>query len=150
MPKQKLLLKSDVAHVGKAGEVVEVSMGFSRNFLLPEKLAVVATEDIVKRRQGSEARRKKNFEVKRADAELLAKKLVDLSVTIQAAAGPDGTLYGSVGPREIAKALAAEGVSVTAEAIDLAEPLKEAGTHTVPVRLHPEVASTVRVWIVEK
>ncbi len=150
MPKQKLLLTGDVPHLGKAGDVVDVSDGLSRNFLLPRKLAVAATDQIVARRKMIEVRRAKNAQAKRADAEVLVKKLADLTVTLQAACGPDGKLYGSIGPREIVKALLAEGVSLAVDAVELPEPLKEIGTHTVPIRLHAEVSSTVRVWIVEK
>lgn len=150
MAKERLLLKNDVAHVGSAGDIVEVAAGLSRNFLLPRKLAVPATDDVVRRHEGSEERRRKNAEKKRVEAEALAKRLTDVSVTVQAAAGPDGKLYGSVGAKEIAKLLAAEGFAVKAEAIELPEPLKEAGTHTVTLRLHADVAATVKVWIVEK
>ncbi len=150
MGKERLLLKSDVAHVGSDGEIVEVSAGLSRNYLLPRKLAVIATDDIVSRQKGFEARRKRGAEKRRAEAEALAKKLVDVSVTLTAAAGPDGKLFGSVTAKEIVKALAAEGIVVGAETVQLPEPLKEAGTHAVTLKLHAEISAPIKVWIVEK
>ncbi len=150
MGKERLLLKSDVSHVGSDGEIVEVSAGLSRNYLLPRKLAVIATDDIVRRRKGSEARRQRSAEKRRAEAEALAKKLADVSVTLTAAAGPDGKLFGSVTAKEIVKALSGEGIVVGAETVQLAEPLKEAGTHAVTLKLHADVSATIKVWIVEK
>lgn len=150
MGKERLLLKNDVAHVGMAGDVVEVSAGHSRNFLLPRKLAVVATDDVVRRQKGFETRRQKNAEKRRVEADALARKLVDVSVTLSAAAGPDGKLFGSVTAKEIVKALAGEGIVVGAETVQLAEPLKEAGTHAVTLKLHADVTAAIKVWIVEK
>lgn len=150
MARTKVLLKDDVPHVGVAGEVVEVAPGHARNFLLPRGLAVPATPDILAKAQEIAARRKKVAAARRSESEALAGRLAEVTVTIQAAAGPDGTLFGSVAPRDIVKALADEGIRVAAGAIQLEEPLKQVGVHSVALRLPGDVAAALKVWIVEK
>ena len=144
----RVILRNDIDKLGRVGEVVEVAEGYARNYLLPRKLALVATPDN-ERQIGKE---RKQVAAKQAAGEAalqeLAGRLAALrSVNIQARADGE-TLYGSVGAEEIVKALAAEhGIAVPAEAVKLAEPIKKVGTHDVLFRLAEGAEATVKVWV---
>ena len=144
----RVILRNDVEKLGRGGEVVEVADGYARNYLLPRKLALPATPDN-ERRIGKE---KKLVAEKQAAAvaatQDLTGKLAGLrSINIQARADGD-TLYGSIDAAEIVKALLAEhGISVPAEAVKLAEPIKKVGTHDVVFHLAEGAEATVKVWV---
>jgi large subunit ribosomal protein L9 len=144
----RVILRSDVEKLGKVGEVLEVSDGYARNYLLPRKLALAATPDnerrIVKERKTVADKQAAAV----AETKDLAGKLAGLrSINIQARADGE-TLYGSIGPEEVVKALVAEhGITVPAEAVRLAEPIKKVGTHDVLFRLAEGAEATVKVWV---
>ncbi len=144
----RVILRNDVEKLGKVGEVVEVADGYARNFLLPQKLALVATPDNERRI----SKERKATADKRAAAvaatQDLAGRLAGLrSINIQARADGE-TLYGSIGAEEVVKALAAEhGITVPADAVQLAEPIKKVGTHDVLFRLAEGAEATVKVWV---
>ena len=138
-------LGDQLARLGEAGEVVSVRPGFARNFLLPQGKAIPATEASVnaldhhKRVIGEKlAREKKGFEGEKKRIEALA-----LEVVVRV--GEEGKLFGSVTAVQIAELMAAEGVTVDRRRIELTEPIKEAGEHKVPLRLHSEVVAQVRL-----
>jgi len=130
----ELLLKRDVPHLGIVGDVVNVSRGYARNYLLPQDIATQATEanirSLAEERQRAEERRRLAHEALVQAAE----RLRNIEVTIAAAANDEGVLYGSVGPREIAAALREEGHTVDASNIHLHEPIRRLDNITVPVR----------------
>jgi large subunit ribosomal protein L9 len=143
----KIILREDVHGLGHAGSVVSVRPGYARNFLLPRGKAVLATEAGVKelehhRRVIAEkvARELKGHQATKSRLEALR-----LSVAVQV--GEEGKLFGSVTPREIAELIAAQGIEIDRRAIQLAEPIKEAGAHSVPVRLHREVIAQVKLEV---
>jgi len=144
----RVILRNDVEKLGRVGEVVEVADGYARNFLLPRKLALVATPDNERRI----SKEKKLDSEKRAAAEAaskdLAARLAGLrSINIQVRADGE-TLYGSIGAEEVVKALAAEhGITVAAEVVKLEEPIKKVGTHDVLFRLSEGAEATVKVWV---
>ncbi len=144
----RVILRNDVEKLGRVGEVVEVADGYARNFLLPRKLALVATPDNERRI----SKEKKLAVEKRAAAEAaskdLAARLAGLrSINIQVRADGE-TLYGSIGAEEVVKALAAEhGITVAAEVVRLEEPIKKVGTHDVLFRLSEGAEATVKVWV---
>ena len=144
----RVILRSDVEKLGKVGEVLEVSDGYARNYLLPRKLALAATPDnerrIVKERK--QVAEKQAAAV--AETKDLVGKLAGLrSINIQARADGE-TLYGSIGAEEIVKALAAEhGISVAADVVKLVEPIKKVGTHDVLFRVADGAEATVKVWV---
>jgi large subunit ribosomal protein L9 len=146
----EIVLMQDVQGLGAQGDIMKVSHGYARNFLFPRKLAAPATPrhikalEIEKKKRDAEQRRA--VEKLRLDAEALSKA----SCTIAVQAGEDGKLFGSVTSAHIAEALEKGGFTVDKKQIELAEPLKELGVFSVPIRLHQEVAATVKVWIVEK
>jgi large subunit ribosomal protein L9 len=145
----KLILKQDVTDLGKIGDMVEVKMGFARNFLLPRGLAAEVTPDVT--RQIEAARRRSLRAQQERDKELrsLAEQLAGASITIAAKVNPEGRLFGSVGPKEVAAALAADGFThITPEMIEITDAVKETGVFEAKVKLSADVIATCRIWIV--
>jgi large subunit ribosomal protein L9 len=144
----KLLLKKDIPKLGIVGDIVDVSAGYARNYLIPRNLAAEPTDAniraIAKERAAAEERRRLEHEALKSAAERLA----DVEVTIAAAANPDGHLYGSVGPREIASALQELGHDVNAAHVQLSEPIKHLDNLQVNVVLAEGVHAQVKVWVV--
>lgn len=146
----KVILLQQVDRLGDIGDVVTVSDGYARNYLLPQKKASLATEGNVKLQEALK-KKKEAAEVKRrAEAQTLAEKVGAMSVTISAEAGEEEKLFGSVSTDMIARALTAEGVAVDKRAVILEDPIKKLGVYQVEVKIHPEVKATVRVWVVKK
>ena len=145
----KLVLRSDVAQVGKKGDIVDVADGYGRNFLLPKGLAFLASDGVetqaAKMRQGRDQRDASD----RAAAQEIATSLVPQVVTITARAGAEGKLFGSVSTAEIADAVVAQtGVTVDRRDLHLEEPIKTVGTHLVPAKLHADVEFPITVEVV--
>jgi len=143
----KLILREDVENLGKGGELVEVKPGYGRNYLLPRGLAVLANprnlREIEHQKQVAAAKAAKM----RASAEALARRLADTPVSLKRKVGEQDKLYGSVTAIDIAEALGQRGLSIDRRAIALAEPIKTVGEFEVPVKLHHEVAGTVKVKV---
>ncbi len=144
----KLLLRKDIPKLGIVGDVVNVSAGYARNYLLPHNLATQPTsanmKALAEERRKSEERRAARL----AAMQSLAEKLRDVEVTIAAAANEDGVLYGSVGPREIASALRDEGHDVEAAQVQLRTPIRNLDSRHVEVRLTDDIVANVKVWVV--
>lgn len=143
----KLLLTESVKHVGKVGDVVEVSAGFARNYLLPQHLAVQPTPNNVKK---VEARRQEIERIereKRAEKEALIKQLTGVEVTLERRTNESGHLFGSVSATDIAKALQAQGFNINPDDINLPGRLDHVDTYTVQVKLAEDLASDVKVWV---
>lgn len=142
----KVVLLQDIKGTGKKDQVLEVSDGYGRNYLLPRKLAKEASQDnlnAIKNQKQAEAHRK---EVLRQEAVANAEKINSLSVTLQAKMGKDGRLFGSVGVKEIADALLAQhGIEADKKKIVLDSPIKSLGEYTVEIRLYPSVVSRLKV-----
>jgi len=143
----RIILRSDVDKLGRAGEVVEVAEGYARNYLLPRKMALPATPVNEKRI----AKERKAVVEKRAAVETAAKdlaaRLSGLSLTIQARSDGE-TLYAAVGAEQIVAALAAEhSVEVPVGAVRLAEPIKKVGTHEVRFKFSDEAEAAIKVWV---
>ncbi len=145
----RLILRSDVDGVGKKGDVVEVTNGYGRNFLLPRGLAFPASPGAQAQAESMRRSRDVKDAADRAAAEEVAKGLVSSPITISAKVGTDDRLFGSVTTTEIAEAIAAQtGVVIDRKQLRLAEPIKTAGTHTVPAKLHADVEFPVTVEVV--
>ena len=145
----KVVLRSDVAQVGKKGDIVDVSDGYGRNFLVPKGLAFVASAGVeaqaAKMRQSRDVRDASD----RAAAQEVATALVPKVVTITARAGAEGKLFGSVSAAEIADAVTSQtGVEIDRRQLHLDEPIKTVGTHLVPAKLHAEVEFPITVEVV--
>lgn len=146
----EVILKQDVDKIGSAGSVVKVKDGFARNFLLPNKLAVILTPANLKRLEEEKQNKAEQQEKIKKDAEALASKLASLSLTIPVLTGEDEKLYGSITTQEIADSLREEGISLDKNQILLDESVKSLGIYEVLVKLHTEVTAKVKIWVVKK
>lgn len=146
----KVILKENVEGVGLTGDLLEVSAGFARNYLLPRGKALEASTRNVralehaKRLVAGKARKEK------LEFESLAKKISAVSLSIPVQVGKEGKLFGSVTAMDIAAGLAAQGFTIDRRKIQLAHPIKELGTVTVPVKLHRDVTASVSVTVVRQ
>lgn len=146
----ELLLKQNVEHVGRIGEVVNVKTGFARNFLLPRGLAVMVTKSNVAEIERARATAIAEEQQRVTSLKELAVKIGEASVTIEGRANPEGHLFGSVTGAQIAAALREKGIPLDDKQIRLEQPLKEIGVFDVPVHLHATVTATVKVWVVQQ
>jgi large subunit ribosomal protein L9 len=144
----QVILRTDVADLGRAGEVVEVKPGYARNYLIPQGLAYSASEGSVRRLEGERQQAQLSVDRRKSRAEGLAADLEGRSVSFKVKAGEEGKLFGSVTTGDIAEQLASEGVTIDRRDIMLEEPIKELGVFRVPVRLHAEVRPELTVWVV--
>jgi len=146
----KVILLEDVKALGKKGQVVDVSDGYGKNFILKKKLGVEANganmNDLKLQKAQNEKLAKEQLEAAKA----LAARLEEMSVTLSIKAGEGGRAFGSVSSKEIAAAYKEQNdVEIDKKKIQLPEALKTFGTHEVPVKLHPQVSGILRVKVVE-
>jgi large subunit ribosomal protein L9 len=147
--KMKVLLLRDVEHLGKAGEIKDVSGGFGRNYLLPKGFAVLATKSHIKQAEERLAAQRRRAEAARREAEALAAKLSALTLTFTAKVGEQDRLYGSVTNTDIAAKLREEvGVEIDRRKIMLEDPIKRTGEYEVPVELASGITATLKVVVV--
>ena len=144
----EVILRDDVRSLGKAGQMVRVKPGYARNYLLPQGLAYEATEGNKKRIAAESKARATRLTAEKSGAEEFARALEALNVTLTGNAGEEGRLFGSVTAQDIATAIGALGHEVDRRRIELDQPIKTLGEHTVSIRLHPEVQASVRVTVV--
>ena len=145
-----VILREDVEKLGTRGQLVKVAPGYARNFLLPKKLAVAATESnkkIVEQERQAHLRREAKVV---GEAGELGKMMASVVVTISQKAGENGQLFGSVTSKDIADALEAQGYSIERRKIGLEEPIKALGEYKVPLRLHREVTVDIAVNVVKE
>jgi large subunit ribosomal protein L9 len=144
----KLLLCKNISKLGIVGDIVDVSPGYARNYLVPQGLATEPTETNI--RALAKARRQAELERGRQRADLveLAERLNEVEVTVPARANEQGHLYGSVGHREISAALMDEGYPITPEQVLLSEPIRQLDNVAVDLRLTEDLHSSIKVWVV--
>jgi len=144
----EVILKEHVEHLGRRGEVVKVAPGYARNFLLPRKLALAVTDEnkrqIARERVKAEAKDTEELQT----AQALAARLEAVELAIARRVGEHETLYGSVTSSDLAEALAQRQLEIDRRKIQLVDPLKALGDHTVAVKLHRDVTAQLRVKIV--
>jgi large subunit ribosomal protein L9 len=145
----QVVLKDDVEKLGKSGEIVKVKPGYARNYLLPRGLAAPATRGNVAQVEHEKKVALARAAKLRGDAEAVAKRIDGITVEITRQAGDGDRLFGSVGTKDIAEALKAKGHEIDRKKIQLPEPIKLVGEHTVTVKLGYEVAATVKVNVVK-
>ena len=146
----KVILLQDVKGKGKKGQMLEVSDGYARNFMLPRKIAVEATADAVNTMRMTDKATQERIAREKAEAMEISKKLRDLTVVVTAKGGGSGRLFGSVTNQEIADALKAKsGISLDKRKIVMAEPIKNVGTYTVTCKLGYEITAPLTVKIEE-
>lgn len=143
----EVILKEDVANLGLRGEVVKVADGYGRNYLLPRKLAMQATEENKAIIEQMKAAAERRSATEKAQAEVLVTKLESVALSFTRKAGEQGHLFGSVTSSDVAAELATHGFDVDRRKIQLGEPLKVLGDYTVAIRLHRDVTARVRVKV---
>ena len=145
-----VILRETVESLGRIGDVVKVSDGYARNFLLPHNLVIVANE----KNKSTLDHHKRMLEKKRAaekgNAEEIAKKISALSVTIKRKVGENDKLFGSVSSADIIEELNKAGVKIDKRQIQLSDNLKSLGVHQVPVKITSDVTATVKVWVAKE
>ncbi len=144
----QVILREHVDNLGRRGEIVKVADGYARSYLLPRKLALLATEGNKKQIE----RERGKFVAKEAEeqkvAEAMAERLGALDIAIAKKVGETDALYGSVTTADIAEALAAKGFEIDRRKLHLSEPIKRLGDFDVPVRLHPDVTAHIKVRVI--
>jgi large subunit ribosomal protein L9 len=143
----QVILNEDVPNLGRTGDVVKVRPGFARNYLFPRQLAVEANPKSLHAFEHHKRIALAKREVQKGEASELKRKLEALTISIGAHAGEEGKLFGSVTNIDIERALREKGFSVERRKIHLAEPIKQLGEFTVPVRLQPEVEASLKVQV---
>lgn len=145
----KVILQENIDTLGRIGEIVNVADGYGRNYLLPRKKAILALEGNIKQlgHQKLLASHKMARAVKEAQG--VAKRIEAVSLSISRQAGENDRLFGSVTAMDIEAALRAEKIDIDRRAIQLEEPIKNLGTFTVDVKLHPEVSAKLKLWVIK-
>jgi large subunit ribosomal protein L9 len=146
----EVILRQAVEKLGHTGDVVSVSNGFGRNYLLPRGVAYLATEGNKRKIEQERQRLESAEESRRGSARELAEKLEQVSLTFSARVGEEGKLFGSITSGDIATQLAAQGLHVEKRQIELHEPIKALGVYRVPVRLHADVHPEIKVWVIKQ
>jgi large subunit ribosomal protein L9 len=146
----EVILREDIEKLGTRGQLVKVAPGYARNFLLPRRMAVAATEankKIVEQERQAYLRKEAKLAGEAAD---LGKMLAAVAITIHQKAGENGQLFGSVTSKDIAEALEAQGYTIERRKIALEEPIKTLGEFKVPVKLHREVTTEITVTVAKE
>lgn len=143
----KIILTQDFDELGFAGDIVRVSDGYARNFLIPKDIALEASKENLKFMETQ----KKKIEVKRLrakeDAEKISEKIKDTIITIKQKVGEEGKLYGSVTTMDIATELEKQGIDIDRRKITLDKPIKNLGDYNIPIKLYPKVTSSIKLIV---
>jgi large subunit ribosomal protein L9 len=146
----QVILLENVPSLGKAGDLVKVSDGYGRNYLIPKKKALLATEKSLKVVEHQKRQVQQRLEKGRKDAEKLGQQIEQLSCTFAKAVGESGKLFGSVTSMDIENYLKENSIEVDRKKISLEEPIKNLGMFTVPIKLSAEVTAQLKVWVVQE
>jgi len=145
----KVILLQDVKGKGKKGQILEVSDGYARNFMLPKKIAIEATTDAINTVKMNDKATQERIAREKAEALATSKKLREMTVVVKAKGGGAGRLFGSVTNQEIADALSKTGVKLDKRKIVISDPIKNVGTYTVTCKLGYEITAPLTVKIEE-
>ncbi|OGX38546.1 MAG: 50S ribosomal protein L9 [Omnitrophica WOR_2 bacterium RIFCSPLOWO2_12_FULL_50_9] len=146
----EVILSQDVQSMGKVGDIVKVKEGYARNFLIPRKMACLATPANRKKIEQLEKKKKMEYEKQRIEAQKLAERLHKVSCTVNVEVNDLDKLYGAVTVGEVVNALEVEGFPIDKKDIVIEKPIEELGIFEVGVKLHPEVTAKVRLWVTKK
>jgi len=146
---QVILLK-DLKKLGREGDAVEVKDGYARNYLIPQRLALVATKGNFKRLEEIKRVKAKIEESKKQDFSKIKEKIEKISLTVTAEAKDDEELYGAINEAQILKLLHSEGIELEKDSVVLDEPIKKLGVYNLKVNVYLGVEATLRVWVVKK
>jgi large subunit ribosomal protein L9 len=146
----EVILRNAIDKLGHPGDVVTVSPGYARNFLLPRGFAYEATPGNLKRIAQEKSRLEAAEAERRQAAEAVAEKLAEVSITFAARVGEEGKLFGSVTAHDIAHQLVAQGFHVEKRQVELNEPIKALGMYKIGIRLHADVKPEIKVWVIKQ
>lgn len=146
----KIILKNDINTLGTAGQVVEVKRGYARNYLIPKGIAFEATPGNQKVFENEQKMEQVRMLRGKKDAGELADRIAKLSITVAVQVGEDDKLFGAVTSQNIADMLKENGCEIDRKKIVLEEPIKALGVYDIPIKLHPEITSTVKLWVVKE
>ena len=144
----QVILRDRLENLGNAGDVVDVKPGYARNYLIPKGLAYEASPANVRRMEAERAAQGRKEAETLGEARTQAAALEGVSLTFNARAGQEGKLFGSITNGDIADKLAEQGITIDRRQIELDEPIKSLGVHSVPVRLHSQVRPEIKVWVI--
>jgi large subunit ribosomal protein L9 len=145
----KLILIKDVEKLGQIGDIVNVSKGYARNYLIPQKLVLEATKTNEKVAEKEKIKAEQKRKENRKEVEELCQKLEKLSLTAPVQVGEKEKLYGSVTTQDISDLLKKEGFDIDKRKIELPNPIKALGIYSVKIKLDPEITATTKVWVVK-
>lgn len=146
----KVILRKDVAKLGNIGDIVNVKNGYARNYLIPRNLAYYATEAAMKKLEIEKKHYATVMAQEKSDAEALSQKLAEIQLSIPMKVGEEGKLYGSVTQQMIADELKVHNIDIDKRNIIIDEPIKSLGVYDINVKLHHEVNSTIKVWVISE
>lgn len=146
----QVILLEDVPSLGKVGDLVRVSDGYGRNYLIPKKKAILATEKSFKVLEHQKRQVQHRMERTKKDAEKTAQQIENLSCTFSKNVGESGKLFGAVTSMEIEAYLKGQGIEVDRKKILLEEPIKNLGMYSIPIKLLPEVTVHLKIWVVQE
>ncbi|GHB16700.1 50S ribosomal protein L9 [Salinicola rhizosphaerae] len=145
----EVILLDNIGKLGELGDKVTVKPGYGRNYLMPYGLAVPATKDNVEAFEAQRAELEAQAAERKAQAEARAAQLAEIELSLVAKAGDEGKLFGSIGPRDLAEAMAQAGIDVAKSEVRMPEgPIRQTGEYDIALQLHAEVVSSVRVVVV--
>ena len=148
--KSEVILRKDIEGLGRLGSVVSVAPGFARNYLVPKMMAYPASAGNLKRIESDKRLAAQVAEKEKAEAQALAARIGELSLTFQVKVGEEERLYGSVTSQDVADEVAKQGFEIDRRKVQLDEPIKQLGVYSVGIRLHPEVTAEIKVWVVKE
>ncbi|MCX7725482.1 MAG: 50S ribosomal protein L9 [Chitinispirillaceae bacterium] len=146
----EVILLKDHGKLGKALDVVNVKDGYARNFLIPQGIAMVATEGNRKKVEETKRLAEKREEKKLNDAKELALKIEQVPCTIAVKVGEEDKIYGSVGAVEVANYLKREGYDIDKNQVEIEEPIKKLGVYTVTIKVYKDITAKLKVWVVKE
>lgn len=146
----KVILKQDIAELGKGGELIDVKDGYARNYLIPQGLVFAATTKNMKRLEHERAAIEARIKKERSGSEDLATRIAAITCTIPMRVGENGRLFGSVTSKDLEEAMREEGLLISRKDIQLDDQIKELGNYSVPIKLRQGVVAQLKVWVVAK
>ena len=146
----KLILIKDYENLGKQGDVIEVARGYARNYLIPNKIGMVATENSIKAIEKQRAARERKLNALVEQASVVAEKIAELTYTFEKPCNENNELYGSLTATEILEKLQADGIPVERSQIIIEEPINKLGLFNVTVKLASEVEPVLKIWVVRE
>lgn len=146
----KVLLLQDVKSHGKKGDIIEVSDGYAKNFLIKKKMAIQATNQVINETNQKKASEQRKLEIEKQEAIKLAERLNGNTIVVEIACGENGKMFGSVTGKEISESLLKSGYDIDKKKINIKEPIKSFGVFSVEVKVYANVTATINISVVKK